>query len=218
MLAAVLLKRVAFVVVGALVAAMAVLGGASVFGLNPFQLRQTDRSQPALLKSIQDISEYHAAVGNFEIVLDIEEDVEWLPDAIAGRRTLFVAAGTVDAYVDLSGLSNDDLTLSADGRTVSVRLPEPELDKPNLDNDRSYVFTQERGVLARVADAIDVPHQSQFYTLAEAKLAAAAEESELLDRASDNTRAMLSGVFGSLGIEAAFVGDPSDSSTPVDPS
>ena len=210
MVAAVLVKRMAFVLVGAILVAMAVLGGASVFGIGPFQLRHTDRSQPALLKSIQDISEYHAAVGNFEIVLDVEEDIEWLPDAIAGRRTLFVAAGTVDAYVDLSGLSEDDLALSDDGKTVEVRLPEPQLDKPNLDNERSYMFTQERGVLARLADAVDAPQQSQFYALAETKLAAAAEESELRDRAAENTRAMLSGMFGSLGIQTVFAGDMSE--------
>ena len=201
---AVLVKRMTFVLAGTVLVAMAVLGGASVFGFNPFQLRHTDRSQPVLLKSIQDISEYHAAVGNFEIVLDVEEDVEWLPDAIAGRRTLFVAAGTVDAFVDLSGLAEKDMTLSEDGKEVTVRLPEPQLDKPNLDNDRSYMFSQERGVLARIADAIDVPQQSEFYSLAEAKLEAAAEESELRDRATENTQAMLSGVFGSLGIHTTF--------------
>src|SRR5690349_19328622 len=115
MLAAIFMKRIAFVLVGAILVAMAALGGMSMFGFSPFQLRHTDRSQPALLKSIHEISEYHSAVGNFEVVIDVEEDVEWLPDAIAGRRTLFVAAGTVDAYVDLAALSNDDLKLSVDG-------------------------------------------------------------------------------------------------------
>lgn len=198
-----MIKRIALVVVGAFLA-LAGLGAASVVGFDPFQLRHTDRSQPALLKSIQDISEFHAAVGNFEVVVDVEDDVEWLPDAIAGRRTLFVAAGTVNAYVDLAGLSGDDLMLSEDGKSVTVRLPEPQLAEPNLDSGRSYVFTQERGVLARIADAVDVPQQSQFYSLAETKLASAAEESELRDRAAENTRTMLTGMFGSLGIEATF--------------
>lgn len=198
-----MIKGIALVVVGA-VLALAGLGAASMVGFDPFQLRHTDRSQPALLKSIQDVSEYHAAVGNFEIVIDVEEDVEWLPDAIAGRRTLFVAAGTVDAYVDFSGLSGDDLKLSEDGKSVTVRLPEPQLAEPNLDSDRSYVFEQQRGVLASIADAVDVPQHSQFYSLAETELAAAAEKSELRDRAAENTRTMLSGMFDSLGIQATF--------------
>ena len=176
-----------------------------MFGFSPFQVSQIDRSQPTLLKSIKDISQYHAAVGNFEKVLDIEDDVAGMPAIIAGRRTLFVAAGTVNAYVDLAGLADKDLTLSPDGKSVTVRLPEPQLDKPNIDHDRSYMFSQDRGVFDRIADAIETPQQGQFYKLAETKFAAAAEESDLRKRAAENTRSMLTGMFSSLGIQVTFL-------------
>ncbi|RLQ84656.1 DUF4230 domain-containing protein [Mycetocola zhadangensis] len=203
-------KRMVVAVVGVLavlVVALAGLGAANLVGLSPFGSSQTDRSHPALLKSINDISQYHAAEANFELVVDDgdEEGVEWLPDVISGRRTLFVAAGTVNAYVDLSDLADGDLKLSADGTSVTVTLPEAQLDEPNLDHERSYVFSQDRGVLDRITDAIEPAQQSQFYQLAETKLTAAAEESELRQRASENTKAMLTGMFGSLGISATFV-------------
>lgn len=86
-----------------------------------------------------------------------------------------------------------------------MRLPEPQLDKPNLDHDRSYVFMQDRGVLDRIADAIESPQQAQFFKLAETKLAAAAEASELRTQAAENTKAMLTGVFVSLGIHVTFL-------------
>jgi hypothetical protein len=57
-------------VVGALVVVLVVVG-ANMNGFNPFRSFQTDRSQPALLKSIRDVSQYHAAVGNFEVVIDV---------------------------------------------------------------------------------------------------------------------------------------------------
>jgi hypothetical protein len=203
------LKRIALVVVGVLVA-LAILGAANTFGFSPFQSQQTDRSQPALLTSIQDISQYHAAVGNFEVVVDREDDdIAWMPDIIAGRRTLFVGAGTVNAYVDLSGLADKDLKLSEDGKSVTVLLPEPQLDKPNLDHDRSYVFDQKRGMVDRIADAIDTPQQQQFYKLAETKMTTAAEESELRKQATENTKAMLTGMFSSLGIKVTFLDDAS---------
>ncbi|GGE95113.1 DUF4230 domain-containing protein [Mycetocola zhadangensis] len=210
MIAASLFKRMVVAVVGVLavlVVALAGLGAANLVGLSPFGSSQTDRSHPALLKSINDISQYHAAEANFELVVDDgdEEGVEWLPDVISGRRTLFVAAGTVNAYVDLSDLADGDLKLSADGTSVTVTLPEAQLDEPNLDHERSYVFSQDRGVLDRITDAIEPAQQSQFYQLAETKLTAAAEESELRQRASENTKAMLTGMFGSLGISATFV-------------
>lgn len=181
--------------------------GGSGFGFGP-ETTTVDRSQPPVLQSIQDISEFHAAVGNFEVVLDIEKDVEWLPDFIAGERSLFVAAGTVDAYVDFSGLTESDVTLSADGTSVEIRLPEAQLAAPNLDQDRTYLFSQERGVIDRLGDAFSTQDQQELYKLAEAKLASAAQNSKLRDQAEDNTRAMLIGMLAALDLTVTFVDDP----------
>lgn len=201
-----LLKGVALVVAGVLVAvALTGLGVVNMFGSNPFQVSQTDRSQPVLLKSVQELNQYHAAVGNFELVLDIKDDVAWMPDIIAGQRTLFVAAGTVNTYVDLSGLADKDLPLSPDGKSVRVRLPEPKLDKPNINFDRSYIFHQDRGIVDRIVDAFETPAQTEFYQLAETKMTTAAEESGLRTQAAENTKGMLTGLFGSLGIQVTFL-------------
>jgi hypothetical protein len=172
---------------------------------NPFRSETVDRSQPVLLTSIQDISEYHAAVGNFEIVLDYEDDVTWVPGFIAGERSLFVAAGTVDAYVDLAGLTDGDLTVSDDGTSAEVRLPDATLGEPNLDQGRTYLFSQERGVVNRLGDALSTQDQQELYQRAEEKLAAAAAESELERQAEENTRAMLTGLFDSLDVTVTFV-------------
>jgi Protein of unknown function (DUF4230) len=153
------------------------------------------------------LSQYHAAVGNFEVVLDVKHDVDWVPGFIAGERSLFVAAGTVNAYVDFSGLAELDLTLSVEGKSVKIRLPDAKLDKPNLDQDRTYLFSQERGVVNRYRDALSVQDQSELYKLAEQKLVSAAEESELAQQAEENTRAMLTGLFKSLDIEVTFTDD-----------
>jgi len=184
------------------------LGVAGAFDItNPFQSRTTDRSQPVLLTSIQDISQYHAPVGNFQVVLDVKHNVDWVPGFIAGQRSLFVAAGTVNAYVDFSGLAEQDLTLSLDGKSVKIRLPDAKLDKPNLDQARTYLFSQERGVVNRIGDALSVQDQSELYKLAEQKLVSAAKESKLAQQADENTRAMLTGMFKSLDIEVTFTND-----------
>lgn len=208
-----LFRGIALVLIGALVAlTLTGLGVVNMFsglvdiiGFKPFQVSQTDRSQPVLLKSVQNLSRYHAAANNFELVLDIEDDVAGVPDIIAGKRTLFVAAGSVDAYVDLSGLADKDLTLSPDGKSVTVLLPASQLDKPNLDHERSYVFGQDRGVLNRVVDAFETPEQTAFYKLAETKMTTAAEESGLRKQATENTKAMLTSMFGSVEIRVTFL-------------
>lgn len=182
--------------------ALAGLGMASAAGYSPFPDR--DGSQTVLLKSIQDVSEYHAAVGTFELVVDTGDADAAMPDFIAGRRALYVAVGTVDAYIDLSGLQDDDLTVSVAEKSAEVRLPEPTLGKPNLDFDRSHVYSDDRGVVDRLVDVFEAPQQAELNKLAESRMAAAAEESELRGRAVENTKSMLTGLFGSLGYEVTF--------------
>lgn len=198
---------------GALVVAVFILLGAAlyVFGqfkpFGPFGDESIDRSQPAMLKSVRDLSQYHAAAGEFQVVLDIENDVKWVPAALAGERTLFVAAGSVNAYVDLGSLKDDGLILSPDRKTVEIRLPKPQLDKPNLHHDRSYIFSQQRGLINDLQALAGPPDQQRFYLAAEAKLTEAAQKSELLKRAEDNTRVMLTGMLQSLGFQVKVLGD-----------
>src|SRR4051794_6733374 len=53
---------------------------------NPFGERTVDRSGPVLLQSIQNMSRFEAATGNFQVVVDLEKDAAFLPDAIKGSR------------------------------------------------------------------------------------------------------------------------------------
>jgi hypothetical protein len=185
-----------------LVVALAGYGGVGLVDrLNPFGIRTVVQGPPPLLLSIKAISRYHAAVGNFQVVVDVEQDVEHVPAVIAGQRTLFVAAGTVDAYVDLSGLDSNALSVPADRRTARLVLPPAQLDKPNLDPDRSYVFDQRRGLFNRLASVLSVPDQHEFYGIAEQRILDAAKASSLAAQAEDNTRSMLTRLFASLGLE-----------------
>jgi Protein of unknown function (DUF4230) len=174
--------------------------------LNPFGTDTKDRSQPVLLKSLENLSDYHAATANMQVVVDVEEDPRLLPSFIKGERTLFVAAGTVDAAVDFRGLSRDPdaVEVSGDRRTVKLTLPAPKLLEPRLDPDRSRVYDRDRGVLDRVEDALsDRPGDEQpLYQLADEKLAAAAAaDPKLLQTAERNTRSMLEGLLRGLGFE-----------------
>ncbi|MEV6711272.1 DUF4230 domain-containing protein [Lentzea sp. NPDC051208] len=195
---------------GTVVAAVVILLGAAVFvfgQFRPFGGESIDRSQPAMLESVRDLSQYHAAAGEFQVVLDIENDVKWVPAALAGERTLFVAAGSVNAFVDLGTLKDDGLVVSADGKSVELRVPKAQLDKPNLHHDRSYVFSQERGLINDLQALAGPPDQQRFYVAAEAKLAEAAKQSELLTRAEENTRVMLTGMLQSLGFQVKVITD-----------
>lgn len=188
-------------------AALVVIAVLLVMGpLNPFGTDTKDRSQPVLLKSLQDLSDYHAATANMQVVVDVEQDAKLLPSFIKGERTLFVAAGNVDAAVDFKALAKDPdaVKVSKDRRSVELTLPAPRLLNPQLDPDRSRVYDRDRGVLDRVEDALsDRPGDEQpLYQLAEEKLAAAAAaDPKLLQTAERNTRSMLEGLLRGLGFE-----------------
>jgi hypothetical protein len=172
--------------------------------LNPFSSSTVDRSQPAVLQAVRDLSQYHAAAGDYQVVIDIEKDIKWVPSAIAGERTLFVAAGSIDAYVDFGTLAGDAMVVSQERKTVELTLPPAQLAKANLDNSRSYVYSQEKGLLDRLNSVAGPEQQQQFYVAAEQKITEAAQHSGLLDRAKNNTRAMLTGMLQGLGFQVTF--------------
>ncbi|MFJ4466572.1 DUF4230 domain-containing protein [Streptomyces sp. NPDC089424] len=166
-----------------------------------------DRSGPALLKSIKDMSRYDAASGNFQVVVDLEKDTKYLPDAIRGTRTLYIGAGTVDAYVDLGKVGEDDVTVNEDRTSATLRLPHAALGKPALDPDRSYAVSKQRGLFDRLGDLFsDNPNGEQaVQQLAVRHIRDAAKESELTRRAETNTTGMLEGLLGSLGFKEVKV-------------
>jgi hypothetical protein len=168
---------------------------------NPFAEEQTDRSQPPVLQSIRDLSRYVAAEGNYQVVIDLERNRRYVPEFLLNERTLLVGAGSVEAYVDFAAIAEGAVTESDDRRTVTVRLPAPQLGEPRLDLDASYVFAEQRGLLNRLGEVFggDPNRQREAYQLAEERIATAARESGLTERAQENTRKMLEGLMRSLG-------------------
>ncbi len=198
---------------GAALAAAVVLGGtAAVRGFDllpdlPFSQQTVDRTGPALMLALEDLAEYHAAQGSFQVAVDIEKDTQWLPSVISGERTTYLAGGSVDGIVDFTGLDAGAVTLSEDGRSVVISLPKPRLGEVRIDPANSRVVARDRGLLDRVGGAfVDNPTSEQPLQLAaQEKMARAAAESDLLRRSEDNTRAMLTALAGSLGVEDVTV-------------
>jgi len=174
---------------------------------NPFGTETVDRSQPALLKAVTDLSRYEAASGNFQVIVDLEKDAKFMPDFIRGERTLFVAAGTVDASIDFSQIGDGAVTVSPDGRSVTVALPHARLSAARIDPEASRVVSRQRGLLDRLGGVFsDTPTgERQLYLLAEEKVEVAARAGGVRARAEANTRTMLKSLLGSLGYDDVTV-------------
>lgn len=176
---------------------------------NFFAHERIDSSQPPLLKSIQKLSEYHAAQGNFEVVVDLEDDVTHVPGWLSGRRAIFVGRGSVDAYVDLATLTEGAVEVSGDKTAVQIALPAPQLDPGDLDLDSGRFVVDDSGWLDRLKDYWfgddDLDFQLEVMRSAEQKVSDAAEETELRERAEENTRSMLEGFLKALGYETVTI-------------
>jgi len=169
---------------------------------NPFETESVDRTGPSVLKSIQNLKDFRAASGHFEVIVDVEKDTRFVPASIKGERSLFVAIGEVHAGVDFSNLDAEAVDVSSDRRSVSLELPPATFREPTLDLERSYVYQRDRGAIDRIQSLLgdDKGSEPELYTLAEDKLASAARDgSGLLARAEANTRAMLEGFLSALG-------------------
>jgi hypothetical protein len=172
-----------------------------------FEPEIVDRSTPPLLLALEDLSEYRAAAADLQVVIDVETDTPWVPSVISGERVSFLATGTADAYVDFEQIGEGAVTLSPDGSSATIVLPAPELGEVRIDPENSRVLDRDRGMVERLGDAIgeNPSDDSELYALAERRLAAAAAQSDVLDRAEANTRDMLTTLAMSLGVERVTV-------------
>jgi hypothetical protein len=202
-----LAKVVGVVAVGGLAA----LGAGQVLDVlpdlrSPFASEEVDRTGPAVLHALQDVSRYEAATGDFQVIVDVENDAAYLPDAIRGDRTVLLAQGTVDASVDFTGITADAIRVHDDG-SVTVTLPEAALSEARIDADESRIMARDRGILDRLGSVLsDNPvDDTELYARAEDRLGEAAAEAGLADRAEANTRRMLEGLLGKLGYDDVTV-------------
>ena len=110
-----------------------------------------------------------------------------------GDSLIFVAHGTVIAGVDLADFLQEDLWL--EGGTLYVRLPEPQIFMATLDNDKSYVYDRDTGLLTKG----NVDLETLARQVAEEEIEKAAAEDGILDLAQTNAEYYLSRLFQTLG-------------------
>lgn len=182
----------------------------SLFGLpgipNPFRTETVSRDHAAVLQSLGDLSEYHAASGEYQVVVDVEKKTRFVPGFVKGERTTFLAQGSVDAYVDLGSLGEDSVIVGEEGR-ITVILPPAQLDDATVDHDASGVLDRDRGVLDRFGGVFsDSPtSERDLYVEAATRLDTAASESELLATAEENTATMIEELFTGAGFDSVRV-------------
>lgn len=174
---------------------------------SPFEQQIVDRSPAPLLTALQDVAQFRAAIGTFQVLVDLERETPNVPSVISGERITFFATGNVDAFVDFSAIGADRVTVSPDRRAATIALPAAVLGTAVVDPAQSRVVGRERGLGGRVGGIFeDTPTgEQELYVLAGQKLDATAQQSDLAGRAEQGTREMLTTLAGSFGFEQVTV-------------
>jgi hypothetical protein len=110
-----------------------------------------------------------------------------------GDKLLFVAHGKVIAGLDLEKLGPENLEIK--NGVLYVTLPEPEIFLTALDNDKSYVYDRETGLLTKG----DINLEAEVRQVAEQEIMKAALEDGILEKARQNAEAYLYRLFNQLG-------------------
>jgi hypothetical protein len=113
-----------------------------------------------------------------------------------GDRLLLVAHGSVIAGVDLGKLTPDDVWLDEEGR-VYLRIPQAEIFVATLDNETTYVYDRETGLLTKGNVALE----AEARKAAEEEIRAAAVEDGILAQAQVNAENFLFRFLRSLEFE-----------------
>ena len=105
-------------------------------------------------------------------------------DLLLSDRLLLIASGDVIAGVDLAKLKDSDVTISSDGKTITLRLPPSEIFSKSLNNDRTRVYDRQTGIFASENKDLE----TQARSAAEGEILQAACEGGVMQKAADEAK------------------------------
>lgn len=145
-----------------------------------------------IIYEIRSLARLETIQYTLEKVITVEEGQGNL-GFLFGDRLLFVGHGTVIAGVDLARLRPQDLWV--ENGFLFVRLPPAEIFVVDLDNEKSYVYDRNTGMLTRG----DINIEKTARISAEKEIAQAAIEDGILNQARENAESYLSRLLRGLG-------------------
>jgi hypothetical protein len=172
-----------------------------------------------VVQQVRSLSRLETAQYTIEKVITAETGQGALA-ALFGDRLIFVAHGQVIAGVDLSKLRGGDVVVSPAGE-VTIIVPAAEIFVTSLDNNKSYVYDRQTGLLTKG----DQNLETQARQVAQQQIEQGALEDGILKLAQDNAASYLERLLRSLGFTSVvFVqatpeaaGTPALQITPASP-
>ena len=126
-------------------------------------------------------------------IVRIEDEPSGLLERLSRDRLMLIAEGEVVAGFDLAKVTEDDIVVI--GTTVLIFLPPPEILYSRIDNEGTFVYERETGILRRP----DPDLETAARRLAEQQLVSWALERDILDKAEEIGVVYMENFLRSLG-------------------
>src|SRR5580704_6585548 len=158
-----------------------------------------DTSLPTVVSKIQRLERLETVVYNMDKVVEGSRENAYLPDFLAGDKLLLVVHVQMIGGIDLSHLQASDIQIQ--GRSIRVRLPQPEVFATSIDNAKTRVYSRETGLFV----AADPNLETEVRAKAQQDLQQSAIADGILDTARKNASATLTTMLLGLGFEQVQV-------------
>ena len=153
-------------------------------------------TSPVVVEGIRDLNQLATVRWRESVIVTRESGGTDLEQLLVGEKVLLVAAGDVEAGVDLESLGRDDVRVS--GETVTIRLPEPEILSVSLDEEATGVYDRDFGPL-NVRPDDDLVEQARAAALD--RLEQTARDEDILEQAEQNAENGIRAFVTSLGFK-----------------
>ena len=160
-----------------------------------------DTSVPAVVQKIQRLQRLETVIYSLDAVVEGNKSSLVLPDLLAGDRLLLIVHGQSVAGIDLSKLRPEDVRIDSATHSIHVSLPPSELFSTALDNQHTRVYARSTGLLVPADQNLETETRAR----AQAQLQKAALDDGILDAATKNARATVTGVLYGLGFQQVDV-------------
>jgi hypothetical protein len=154
-------------------------------------------SAPDVVEKIQRLNRLETVMYSLDTVVEGQESISVLPDALAGDKLLMIVHGNTVAGVDLSQLKPESvqITEGANGRSIRLTLPPSQVFATTLDEAKSRVYARDTGLFV----SADPNLETQVRAKAQLQLQQAALSDGILDAAAKNARVAVTAMLEGLG-------------------
>jgi hypothetical protein len=183
---------------------LGLLVGVAAGSLGPrlFPGPETPKPLPDVITQVRELSRLEGVSFHVERVVDLKDKQQSMFGLVESEDAiLLVASGDVVAGVDLGALKPEDVVVSPDRRSVTIKLPHAEIFSARLDNDRTFVHTRKTDLMAKRKETLE----TEARQAAEKTLRSAAEEGGVLKRADESVARTVRALVKSLGFETVKV-------------